>query len=375
DDLVVGARGMGALGAGVPSSGSAPATIPTTTPFGTYFLLACADDLSQIVEANEANNCRAASGTIVVGPPSADLIVTAVSAPPATVAASASFAVTDTTQNVGATGSAPASSTRYYLSSNTLRDAGDILLTGARAVPALVAGASSAGTVTVTIPATTPVGTYFVLACADDTAQVPETNETNNCGASASTVQVTPATADLAVTGLDDPSATGLVGGTFRATDITRNIGVVAAGASTTRYYLSLDTVRDANDVLLGGSRAVPALGPGAFSTDTVTVTIPTGTPAGRYSLRACPDDRGAVHHPRRHGVRHLLPARLRRRHEPDHRGERDEQLPRRRRHDHDRVLITWGASKGPPCPPWCSGRPGKAVAPLSIRAPHGPPN
>ena len=281
--------------AGVPSTGSAPATIPTTTPFGTYFLLACADDTNQIVEANEANNCRAAAGTIVVGPPMADLVVTALSAPPATAAASSSFAVTDTTQNVGATGSAPASSTRYYLSTNTLRDAGDILLTGARAVPALAAGGSSAGTVTVTIPASVLVGPYFLLACADDTAQVPETNETNNCSASATTVQVTPATADLAVTGLDDPSATGLVGGTFRATDITRNVGVVTAGASTTRYYLSLDTVRDASDILLGGSRAIPALAPNAFSTDTVTVTILTGTPAGRYFLLACADDLGAV--------------------------------------------------------------------------------
>ncbi len=295
DDIVIGARGMGALGSGVPSTGSALATIPTGTPFATYFLLACADDTAQLVEANEANNCRAAAGTVVVGPPTADLVVTALSDPPATAAASSSFAVTDTTQNAGVTGSAPGSSTRYYLSTNTVRDAGDVLLAGARAVPSLVAGATSSGTVTVTIPTATAVGSYFLLACADDTAQVPETNETNNCLASVATIQVTPATADLAVTGLDDPSAATLSGGSFRVTDITQNVGAVSAAASTTRYYLSLDTVRDPTDVLLVGSRAIPALGPGAVSTNTVTVTIPGGTPAGTYFLLACADDLGVV--------------------------------------------------------------------------------
>src|SRR5207253_8052818 len=134
-----------------------------------------------------------------VAPPTADLVVTALSNPPATVAATFTFSVTDTTQNAGVTGSAPATSTRYYLSTDALHDAGDFLLTGARAVPTLAAGASSSGTVTVTIPASVPVGPYFLLACADDPNQVPETNVTNNCRASAATVQVTAAAADLAV--------------------------------------------------------------------------------------------------------------------------------------------------------------------------------
>ena len=62
-------------------------------------------------------------------------------------------------------------------------------------VPALGAGATSSGSATVTIPATTAVGPYYLLACADDTGAIPETNESNNCRASAATVQVTPASA------------------------------------------------------------------------------------------------------------------------------------------------------------------------------------
>jgi hypothetical protein len=85
------------------------------------------------------------------------------------------------------------STTRYYLSLDTAKAAGDTLLTGSRAVPGLAAGATSPpGTVTVTIPSTTPLNTYLLLACADDLNTVVETNETNNCKASATAVTVTP---------------------------------------------------------------------------------------------------------------------------------------------------------------------------------------
>ena len=43
-----------------------------------------------------------------------------------------------------------------------------------------------------TIPASTPVDTYLLLACADDLNTVVETTETNNCKASATGVTVTP---------------------------------------------------------------------------------------------------------------------------------------------------------------------------------------
>ena len=220
--------------------------------------------------------------------------MTALSDPPATVAASASFTATDTTQNAG-NGRRVRVDDSLLPVDNTLRDAGDVLLTGVRAVPALGAGATSSGSVTVTIPATTAVGPYYLLACADDTGAIPETNENNNCRASVATVQVTPASADLVVNSADDPSANTLSGGSFRVTDITRNVGVANAGASTTRYYLSLDTVKDASDVLLTGARGIGPLSPGQFSTDTVTVFIPSGTPAGRYYLLACADDLGVV--------------------------------------------------------------------------------
>ena len=117
-----------------------------------------------------------------------DLIETSVTNPPATVLDGGSFSVTDTVQNTGSA-TAAASTTRYYLSTTTSKS-GARLLTGSRAVPSLAAGATSSGTVTVTVSAGTAGGTYFLLACADDTLVVPEINENNNCKASATQVTV-----------------------------------------------------------------------------------------------------------------------------------------------------------------------------------------
>jgi phage tail sheath gpL-like len=87
-------------------------------------------------------------------------VETAVSDPPAAAAAGGTFTVTDTVQNQGGL-AAPASATRYYLSTDTQRGAADILLTASRAVPGLAPGASSPGApVTVTIPSATPAGAY-----------------------------------------------------------------------------------------------------------------------------------------------------------------------------------------------------------------------
>jgi len=94
-------------------------------------------------------------------------------------------------QNVGAVASGP-SATRYYLSLDAVKSTGDTLLSASRTLPGLAAGGSHSGTVTVTIPTVTPLNTYFLLACADGPNTVVETDETNNCKASATTVTVTP---------------------------------------------------------------------------------------------------------------------------------------------------------------------------------------
>ena len=98
----------------------------------------------------------------------------------------------DTVVNDSRVGTPRSATTRYYLSTDGVRNTGDILLTGARTVPILGPSASSSGSVAVTIPSTVLPGTYVLLACADDTKVVAESTEANNCRASVTAVVVAP---------------------------------------------------------------------------------------------------------------------------------------------------------------------------------------
>src|SRR5439155_55029 len=137
-----------------------------------------------------------------------DLTETSVTNPPATVLDGSSFSVTDSVQNIGRA-AAPASTTRYYLSTTTSKS-GARLLTGSRAVPSLASSATSSGTVTVTVGAGTAGGTYFLLACADDTLFFPETNESHNSTAFPYTTLFR--SPDLTETSVTNPPATVLDG-------------------------------------------------------------------------------------------------------------------------------------------------------------------
>ena len=287
DTLLAGSRTVATLAAGAQSAGTTTATIPLATLPGTYRLLACADDTQVVAEASDANNCRATAATIVVGRP--DLVDTAVSNPPAAARPGTRFALSDTVRNQG-TVTASGSATRYYLSADTQKSPDDRLLTGSRSVPTLAPGAASTQTVTVTIPPATPPGAYRVLACADDTTLVAESDEGNNCLASSGAVTV--ALPDLVQQTVSSSGGPFRRGTAFTVSDTVLNDSSVGTPSSaTTRYYLSTDGVRNTGDILLTGARTAPILAPSTSSSASIAVTIPPTTLPGTYLLLACADD------------------------------------------------------------------------------------
>ncbi len=159
---------------------------PTSTPVGEYAFEGCADDRQTLVESAEGNNCRRATAPIAIGWP--DLVTLTASDPPTSIRRGLKFPITDTMGNQGVA-NATAFKTRYYLTLDALPGPP---LSGTRSVPALRAGQASKGTVTVGVPASTPLATYRVLVCADATGAVREANETNNCLASQGYVTVVP---------------------------------------------------------------------------------------------------------------------------------------------------------------------------------------
>ncbi len=276
-------RTVPALVAGGTNSGSTSVTIPSTVATGSYYVFANADDDNVVIETHESNNNSLKA--LQVG---GDLIVSALTAP-SIAGAGAAMAVGDTVTNSGA-GPVPASVTRFYLSTKSSLDSSAILLSESRAVPDLAAGGVSAGSTTVVIPSTVTTGTYFLIAKADGDDAVQETRETNNTASRYMAIG-----GDLVVSTPTAPAAAG-AGSVITIGDTTTNQGAGSVGASTTRFYLSVNGSIDASDTLLSGGRAVPALAAGASSTGSTTVTIPSTVTAGSYYVIAKADaDNGVV--------------------------------------------------------------------------------
>jgi hypothetical protein len=86
-------------------------------------------------------------------------VVTKVSNPPAEAEPGKSFAVSVTVRNAGSA-KAGASTTRFYLLRDASRGTGDLRLAATDRVGALPGGRSEAGRTPLTVPASTPSGSY-----------------------------------------------------------------------------------------------------------------------------------------------------------------------------------------------------------------------
>lgn len=186
-DVVLGSRSVLTLPAGVSDvSATTTVSVPMTTRAGSYYLMACADSTALVAEFSETDNCKISATKITITTP--DYAIASVTNPPAASSLGGTFTITDTTKNVGTAAAVVASVDRYYLSFDTVVNAGDVLLGTSRGVAALAAGATNSGTKTLTIPLAAAHGTYRVIVCADYYGVITETSETNNCKASSTTV-------------------------------------------------------------------------------------------------------------------------------------------------------------------------------------------
>jgi subtilase family serine protease len=247
--------------------------IPSAVATGSYYLIAKADADDTATETVESDNT--ATFAVKIG---SDLSIPAITLATRAAAGSA-IVVTDTTSNQGG-GDAPPSVTAFYLSTSGTGTMGDVLLDGNRAVPLLVAGTSSVGSTTVTIPSGTVSGIFYIIAKADDGNAVSETNETNNSRSRSITIGP-----DLTFTSLSLSPTSLPAGANLTVSDTVRNQGAGIAAASTTRFYLST----------LMPSRAVPQLADGASSSGSTSVNIPSNTAPGLYYVIAQADSDGVV--------------------------------------------------------------------------------
>jgi trimeric autotransporter adhesin len=141
-------------------------------------------------DEDDKSNCALSTGAVQVVAV-ADLIVLNVRlpAPPVTVAPGGTVVLTAVVRNQGLA-DAGASTVKFSLVVSP--GAAPIQkIAGTVPAPAVAHGTKEPATATVTIPSSTPAGTYFVQACVDWLKEVAESSEANNCGTSVATLQVT----------------------------------------------------------------------------------------------------------------------------------------------------------------------------------------
>ena len=219
----------------------------------------------------------------------ADLTMSSAQLTSTTVGAGGITDAVSTVENQG-TAAAAACSLGYFLSSDAVLDAGDVLL-ARDPVPALASGQRQGRYLTLTIPVGTAPGGYYVLFVADDQGQVAETNEANNVRAVRMTVQAP--VLDLVIQQEQVYSPT-LPGYYIRPNCVLLNQGNVPAASSPSAFYLSVDAVFDVGDVLLDNTTGY-ALGAGQSVMREALVNVPASTAPGSYYVLFVADPQNMI--------------------------------------------------------------------------------
>ena len=268
----------------ISASGSTNESVELTAPGapGIYYYGACVDSVTS--ETDATNNCST-SVRITIREP--DLVVVSPTMSDYGPAAGVPFAFTATARNDG-TGTAPATTLRYYRSSDDTITTSDTQV-GTKPVGGLASSGSSSQSVDLSAPAAP--GIYYYGACVDAVAD--ESDTTNNCSTS---VEVTvqqmrqegpQGEPDLKVTSVTVSDSGPAAGARFRMSATVTNDGDGAAGATTLRYYRSSDgTITDADTEV--GNNAIVALADSGSAGKSVELTA-SATP-GTYYYGACVD-------------------------------------------------------------------------------------
>lgn len=294
-DVLLGFRTIASLAPKATSTGGGTLTLPLTTPSGTYWIGAVVDDQDAVQESNEADNTRAATGTIsVTAAPLPDLVGASIAFQPLVVVAGNAIVVTESVAN---TGSAAANGVvvGVYLSSDATITAADVLL-GFRSLAALDIGETSAATATFSVPANTLAGLYRVGVLVDDVQAHVEPDESNNALVAPVVLQVdAPPRPDLVPSGVAFGPATLDAGDALAISDAVLNQGLVDAGPFRIGVYLSSDATITKSDLPIG-ARFLPRLEVGVSSSISGgSFTVPIDTPGGAWFVGVLVDDLGAV--------------------------------------------------------------------------------
>ncbi|MBN1772825.1 MAG: hypothetical protein JXB32_16260, partial [Deltaproteobacteria bacterium] len=279
------------------SSGTVSVTLPTSATPGTRYVGAFVDYDDRVAESDEADNTVGDSISVLAREP--DLLMDTWSLTPTVVGGSgasvhASFAV----RNAG-TGAASSAYRVTFFYGDSTSTTGLTELGGVDLPAGLAAGATTPMQgVTLTLPDNVLGGTRYIHYFIDSTAQVAESNETNNRDNRSIDVRGRP---DLQVSVLSVAPSSQVAGGSLAVAYRVLNDGRARTeAASTLRFYDSLDSAITTADDYLSVEVTVPAgLAAGASypgsGDGTATVLVPAAVPLGTRHVGAIADYDDAV--------------------------------------------------------------------------------
>lgn len=290
---LLGTDNIASLSAGSAETENALLTIPADTPAGTWQIMFYIDEEKAVNESNENNNGSYAPITVLTPPEQfPDLTVLNQSVNSSAVTAGSSLPVSCTVKNQG---DAPAAASRikYYLSADTVYDANDSYM-GYNDVSELNSGSTDLKNASLTIPAGTDSGTWYILFAADADNSINESLENNNIGYSQISVMPLIQYPDLSISSLS-AAPTSVTGGENVYVSCTvKNRGDAPSGDARLRYYLSDNTLYDSSDTYLGYND-IAALNSGSTAVKNSSLQIPPDTYEGTWYILCYADAGNAV--------------------------------------------------------------------------------
>ena len=268
---------------------SATFTIPTTTKPGTYYILHRADATGVNTEVSETNNVKALQVTVLAKP---DITVSGAKLSSTAPLAGTAISVNYTVTNKGGADTGTFYN-GFYLSTSATSIVGPLL--SVATVTSLAGGKSAQLSRTITLPASTKAGIYYLFVRGDYNGKVAESDEGNNLVAAKLTVQAAKL-ADLQVVGikLSSTKVAFRPGDSLAMVITVKNAGVLASGTFSVGRYLSTNTLISTGDPLLG-STTRSSLAPGASSTFTLYSVVPATQKAGTFYAGAYVDNTYAI--------------------------------------------------------------------------------
>jgi subtilase family serine protease len=218
---------------------------------------------------------------------------------PSTVVAGGKVSLSGWTVKNEGTAASGAFFNGFYLSNNQIISSSDTYLDGNSNV-SLAAGAQhNWGSATLTIPAGTLPGNYYIGILVDRNNAVAELAETNNYVSSPITVTAVAINRpDLRIT-TGNPTlhpSTVVAGGDVTLSDWTiKNEGTAASGAFSNGFYLSNNQIITSGDTFITDNYNLGLAAGSQYSWPGPALTIPHGTPPGNYYIGILVDRNNAV--------------------------------------------------------------------------------